>query len=70
MVYAEICDIIQRILKSNEKILCNEFCLDFMEPYDYFGLNKEELIELIQHFCYWLNAKQYTKLQLGLINMK
>ena len=50
--------------------LCNEFCLDFMEPYDYFGLNKEELIELIQHFCYWLNAKQYTQLQLGLINMK
>ena len=41
-----------------------------MEPYDYFGLNKEELIELIQHFCYWLNAKQYTQLQLGLINMK
>ena len=48
----------------------NEFLLDFMEPYDYFGLNKDELIELIQHFCYWLNLKSYTQLQLSLINGK
>ena len=48
----------------------NEFILDFLEPYDCFGLNKEELIELIQHFCYWLNLKQYTQLQLSLINNK
>ena len=48
--------------------MCNEFLLDFMEPYDYFGLNKDELIELIQHFCYWLNITQYTQLQLSLVN--
>ena len=50
--------------------MCNEFILEFLEPYDYFGMNKEELIELIQHFCYWLNVNQYTQLQLSLINNK
>ena len=48
----------------------NDFVLEFMEPYDYFGLNKDELIELIQHFCYWLNLKQYTQLHLSLLNNK
>ena len=48
--------------------MCNDFLLDFMESYGYFGLNKEELIELIQHFCYWLNIKGYTQSQLSLIN--
>ena len=46
----------------------NEFLLDFMESYDYFGLNKNELIELIQHFCYWLNINRYSQTQLSLIN--
>ena len=50
--------------------ICNDFVLEFMEPYDYFGLNKDELIELIQHFCYWLNLKQYTQLNLSLLNNK
>ena len=46
----------------------NEFLLDFMEAYDYFGLNKNELIELMQHFCYWLNINRYSQTQLSLIN--
>ena len=46
----------------------NEFLLDFMESYDYFGLNKNELIELMQHFCYWLNINRYSQTQLSLIN--
>ena len=46
----------------------NEFLLDFMEAYDYFGLNKNELIELMQHFCYWLNVNRYSQTQLSLIN--
>ena len=50
--------------------ICNDFVLDFMEPFDYFGLNKDELIEIIQHFCYWLYSKQYTQLHLSLINNK
>ena len=48
----------------------NDFILEFMEPYDYFGMNKDELIELIQHFCYWLNLKEYTHLNLTLLNNK
>ena len=48
--------------------LFNEFLLDFMESYDYFGLNKNELIELMQHFCYWLNINRYSQTQLSLIN--
>jgi len=38
--------------------ICNDFFLEFMDPFNYFGLNKE-LIELIQHFCYWLFSHQY-----------
>ena len=55
---------------ENVPEMCNDFMLEFMEPYDYFGLNKDELIELIQHFCYWLNLKQYTQLHLSLLNNK
>ena len=55
---------------ENVPEICNDFVLEFMEPYDYFGLNKDELIELIQHFCYWLNIKQYTQLHLSLLNNK
>ena len=55
---------------ENVPEIFNEFILEFMEPYDYFGLNKDELIELIQHFCYWLNIKQYTQLNISLLNNK
>ena len=55
---------------ENAPEVCNDFLLEFMEPYDYFGMNKEELIELILHFCYWLNFKEYTHLNLSLLNNK
>ena len=55
---------------ENVPEIFNEFILEFMEPYDYFGLNKDELIEIIQHFCYWLNIKQYTQLHISLLNNK
>ena len=48
--------------------ICNDFFVEFMEPYQLFGLNKEELIELIQHFCYWLYSKQYTQSHLTLLD--
>ena len=47
--------------------ICNYFFLDFLQPYDNFGLNKEELIELIQHFCYWLFINKYAQSHLTLI---
>lgn len=47
--------------------LCNDFCLDFMEPHQFFGLNKDELIELIQHFCFWLYTNQYSMSHLTLL---
>ena len=46
---------------------CNYFFLDFLMPYDNFGLNKDELIELVQHFCYWLYINQYTQSHLTLL---
>ena len=56
---------------ENVPDIFNDFILvEFMEPYDYFGINKDELIELIQHFCYWLNLKQYTQLYISLLNNK
>lgn len=52
--------------------LCNEFVADFLEPSNYFGIESEsdrcELIELIQHFCYWLFKNDYTKSKLTLSN--
>ena len=47
--------------------MCNDYFIDFMEPNNYFGLNCNELIELIQHFCFWLVSKTYTQSNLTLI---
>ena len=47
--------------------ICNDFIVEFMECYNFFGLNQQELIELIQHFCFWLFYKGYTNLNLVLI---
>ena len=47
--------------------MCNDFYIEFMEPHDFFGLNQSELIELIQHFCYWLYCHEYTQSHLTLL---
>ena len=50
--------------------LCNEFYGDFLEPNNFFGIEdqdqKDEIIELIQHFCIWLFRNEYTKSKLSL----
>ena len=48
--------------------LCNDFCLMFMEKNYYFSLIKEELIDIIQHFCYWLYDNRYSASHLTLLN--
>lgn len=52
--------------------LCNEFVTEFLESADYFGLNSEEMkseiIEIIQHFCYWLFSNNYTTSRLTLLS--
>lgn len=48
--------------------MCNEFISDFMEANDYYGLDMNELIELIQHCCHWLWENQYTTSRLTLVN--
>ena len=52
--------------------LCNEFYGEFLEPNNFFGLNEEneknEIIEIIQHFCIWLFKCEYTKSKLSLAN--
>ena len=51
--------------------LCNEFITEFMENADYFGLNSEEnkneWLEIIQHFCFWLFDNGYTTSRLTLL---
>lgn len=47
---------------------CNDFVSDFMEKQDYFGLEINELIEIIQHFCHWLWENGHTTSRLSLIN--
>ena len=47
--------------------VCNDYFVNFMEPNKFFGLNTEELIEVIQHFCYWLYEKNFTQSHLTLL---
>lgn len=49
--------------------LSNEFYCYFMETNDFFGMNvdeKNEIVEIIQHFCTWLFKNDYTQLKLSL----
>ena len=49
--------------------LCNEFYGEFMEPNNFFGIEeneKNEIIEIIQHFCIWLFKNEFTKSKLSL----
>ena len=46
---------------------CNDFFLEFMQKKNYYGLNENELIELAQHFCFWLYTNKYTHSYLTLI---
>ena len=51
--------------------LCNEFIIEFMEVNQYFGINsdenKNEFIEIIQHFCLWLYDNGHTSSRLTLL---
>jgi hypothetical protein len=50
--------------------LCNEFYGEFMEKNNFFGIyepqDRNEIIEIIQHFCIWLFKNEYTKSKLSL----
>ena len=49
--------------------LCNEFYGEFLEQNNFFEMNdddKNEIIEIIQHFCIWLFKNEYTKSKLSL----
>jgi hypothetical protein len=46
---------------------CNEFITEFMDPNDYYGLDTGELIEAIQHLCFWLYFNQFTTSRLTLL---
>jgi hypothetical protein len=48
--------------------LCNEFITEFMENNEYFGLDVNELIELIQQFCNWLYENKFTTSRLTLLS--
>ena len=46
---------------------CNDFFLEFMQPNNYYGLTEKELIEIAQHFCFWLYLNKYTHSYLTLL---
>ena len=46
---------------------CNDFFLEFMQQKQYFGLKEKELIELAQHFCFWLYFNKFTHSYLTLL---
>jgi hypothetical protein len=47
--------------------ICNEFIVEFMEPEEFYGLDTNELIEVIQHLCHWLYGNGYTTSRLTLL---
>lgn len=53
---------------DNVPDMCNEFITDFMEGFDYFGLDTMELIEIIQHLCNWLYENKFTTSKLSLVS--
>lgn len=38
----------------------NDFLMDFMENRNYFNLDKDELVKIIEYFCFWLFLEGYT----------
>jgi len=67
----DVTDYTQQYNADQVPDLCNEFITDFMENADFFGMNSEEerneLIDVIQHFCHWLFKKSYTSSKLTLL---
>ena len=47
--------------------ICNEFITEYMDTNDNFGLDLNDAIELIQHFCNWLYENKYTVSRLTLL---
>ena len=47
---------------------CNDFVGDFLENYDNFNMDMNELIEIIQHCCHWLWENGFTTSKLSLIS--
>jgi len=46
---------------------CNDFISEFMEENEYFQLDTNEVIEIIQHFCSWLYENGLTTSVLSLM---
>lgn len=46
---------------------CNDFISGLMENNNYFELDSNEVIEIIQHFCRWLYEKNFTTSVLSLV---
>jgi hypothetical protein len=53
---------------ENVPDMCNEFITEFMETNEFFGLDLNELIEIIQHFCNWLYENKFTTSRLTLLS--
>jgi hypothetical protein len=77
-LFRECINVYRKIQDSNEEFttkdgadtvpdLCNEFITEFMETQDNFNLDQNEVIELIQHFCYWLYENKFTTSRLTLL---
>ena len=65
----ERANLVGTLLPEGLPDLCNEFYGDFLINNDFFGIDdkdREEIIELIQHFCIWLFKNEYTKSKLSL----
>ncbi len=48
--------------------LCNDFFVEYLDSHNYFNLEEDELIELVQHFCYWLYKNSFSAAHLSLAN--
>lgn len=48
--------------------IVNEFLTDFIEENKMFDMDLNSLLDIIQHFCYWLYRNEYTTTKVALIS--
>jgi len=55
---------------ENLPLYFERFIIDYLEPKNFLDIdNPEEIVQLIQHFGYWLFTNNYTKYRISLVNL-
>lgn len=65
-------NILEYLCPQDLPLICNHFFSEFLEKNKFFDLfmnkteNIDEIIDIIQHFCFWLLKNEYTNFRLSI----